>query len=111
MRRPWKRWSPGELQLLWTRWKEGQTLEAVGAGLGVSPFSVYEIVGRHGGVPQRPRHRSPRVLSLGEREEISRGLRAEESIRAIARRLARAPSSISREVRRHGGRTRYRAVP
>jgi transposase, IS30 family len=56
------------------------------------------------------RRRSPSRLSLGEREEISRGLANGESLRAIGRRLARAPSTISREVAANGGRRRYRAV-
>ncbi len=46
---------------------------------------------------------------MAEREEISRGLGSGESLRSIARRLARAPSTVSREVARHGGRARYRA--
>src|SRR5262249_5734898 len=49
----------------------------------------------------RPRCRSARSLSLAEREEISRGLSAGCSIRAIARQLSRAPSSISREIARN----------
>jgi IS30 family transposase len=52
--------------------------------------------------------RSERFLSLAEREEISRGLRAHESFRSIARRLGRAPSTVSREVARNDG-ARYRA--
>jgi IS30 family transposase len=50
------------------------------------------------------------VLSFAERESISRGLAAGWSLRAIARELGRAPSTISREVARHGGRNRYRAA-
>jgi IS30 family transposase len=53
--------------------------------------------------------RSPLRLSLAEREEISRGLAGGESLRAIAHRLARSPSTISREVAANGGRRRYRA--
>jgi IS30 family transposase len=49
------------------------------------------------------------VLSSTEREEISRQLAAGLTVRAIARALGRAPSTISREIRRHGGRVRYRA--
>jgi IS30 family transposase len=48
-------------------------------------------------------------LTTQEREEISRGLGAELSLRTIARQLRRAPSAISREVQRNGGRQRYRA--
>jgi IS30 family transposase len=51
------------------------------------------------------------ALSAGDREEISRGLVAGHSLRAIARQLGRAASTISREVRRNGGRTAYRATP
>jgi IS30 family transposase len=50
------------------------------------------------------------VLSFAQREEISRGLAQGVSLREVARRLGRAPSTISREVERHGGRARYRAT-
>ncbi|WP_410523080.1 helix-turn-helix domain-containing protein, partial [Phocaeicola dorei] len=50
------------------------------------------------------------TLTLGERESISRGLAAGRSLRDIARELGRAPSTISREVSRHGGRRKYRAT-
>ena len=49
-------------------------------------------------------------LSLKEREEISRGLAAGESLRSVAARLGRAPSTVSREVAVNGGRVRYRAM-
>ena len=49
------------------------------------------------------------VLCLEEREEISRGIVAEESGRQIARRLSRHHSVINREIARHGGRAAYRA--
>jgi IS30 family transposase len=50
------------------------------------------------------------VLSLAEREEISRGLSAAYSIRQIARALKRSASTVSREITRHGGRLAYRAT-
>ena len=56
------------------------------------------------------RRRSRLALTLAEREEISRGLHAQLSLRAIARQLRRAPSTISREVDSNGGRAFYRAV-
>jgi IS30 family transposase len=59
--------------------------------------------------PPPERRRSPLRLSLVEREEISRGVAGGESFRAIARRLRRAPSTVSREVTLNGGRRRYRA--
>jgi IS30 family transposase len=49
-------------------------------------------------------------LTLVEREEISRGLVAGHSLRAIASQLGRAPSTVSRELRRNGGRRAYRAT-
>jgi IS30 family transposase len=50
------------------------------------------------------------VLSLIEREEISRGIAAGYTLRAIARGLNRAVSTVSQEVVRHGGRQFYRAA-
>jgi IS30 family transposase len=50
------------------------------------------------------------ALVLDEREEISRGIAAGRSIRRIAASLGRSPSTVSREVARHGGRSSYRAI-
>ena len=63
-----------------------------------------------GGYTPVERRRAPRCLSLAEREEISRGLTADKSIRSIARALGRAASPISREMKRNGGVRRYRTV-
>ncbi len=60
--------------------------------------------------PARRRKRSRFALSLTEREEISRGLVSERSLRSIAKSLNRSPSTISREVRRNGGRQAYRTA-
>jgi DNA-binding CsgD family transcriptional regulator len=87
---------------------------------GVPFWRICEVIGRDRWTtrrninylrrPPRPEPAwSPLRLSLGEREEISRGLAGGESLRAIARRLGRAPSTISREVRSNGGARRYRA--
>jgi len=105
----WQR-TPAELNAIWARWKAGDTFDAMGQAFGCSLFTIYDLIRRSGGVPPRPRRRSPRVLSTREREEISRALAARESLRAMARRLGRAPSTISREIRRHGGSTHYRAT-
>ena len=67
------------------------------------------ILKQTGGIRPRPRRRSRLALTLSEREEISRGVVAGGSIRSIARTLRRAPSTVSREMRRNGGRLRYRA--
>jgi IS30 family transposase len=105
----WQR-TPAELNAMWARWKAGDTFDAMGQAFGCSLFTIYDLIRRSGGVPPRPRRRSPRVLSTQEREETSRALAARESLRAVARRLGRAPSTISREIRRHGGSTHYRAT-
>jgi transposase, IS30 family len=70
-------------------------------------YQVGNVVGPMPKASQRPR--SDLRLSLQEREEISRGVQAFEPARSIARRLNRAPSTITREIRRCGGRWRYRA--
>lgn len=72
--------------------------------------SIYPLLARTGGIRPPERRRSRRALTTAEREEISRGLGAELSVRTIARQLRRSPSTISREVRRNGGRQHYRAT-
>ena len=64
----------------------------------------------HGGTRPTARERSELRLSLEEREEISRGLAAGYSIRAIAEALGRSPSTVCREVNANGGRRKYRAL-
>jgi IS30 family transposase len=95
---------------LWQRWRRGQSLSEIGRALGKAPASVFGLVRARGGLSPAPRRRSPRALSTVEREEISRGLSRGVPLRQIAARLGRAPSTISREVRRNGGAVRYRAA-
>jgi IS30 family transposase len=95
---------------LWERWKDGQSLSDIGRALGKHAGSIHGVVKANGGIVSPPRTRSTRVLALAEREEISRGLAQEESVRRIAARLGRAASTVSREISRHGGRSKYRAV-
>lgn len=68
-----------------------------------------QILAETGGIHPAVRQRADRALTLAEREEISRGVMAGQSIRAVAMRLHRAPSTISREVRGNGGKDHYRA--
>jgi IS30 family transposase len=108
----WKGWSAAERVDLWRRYKAGESIRSIGLALGCEGTSIWTQLKPFGGIaPQR--RRSARVLSLAEREEISRGLAADVSIRSIAKGLGRAPSTVSREVRRHGGqyhsRDHYRA--
>lgn len=81
----------------------------VAALFGVSVRSIARVMVESGGMPARWKDRSPRRLSVGEREEISRGLIAGDSLRVIAARLGRHPSTVSREVGVNGGRDGYRA--
>lgn len=95
---------------LWQRWQQGDRMRDIARLLGRSDNAVARELDRTGGIMPASRKRSVHSLSLTEREEISRGLNAGLSMRAIARQLGRAPSSISREVRRHGGVGAYRAL-
>jgi IS30 family transposase len=110
MARRYRRLCAAQERELWARWKRGESVRSIERGLSLQPKALQGVVARHGGIAPAPRTRAPRVLSLGEREEISRGLAAGQSLRAIARGIGRAPSTISREIARHGGgRLRYRA--
>jgi IS30 family transposase len=94
---------------VWRRWKEGESLAAIGRALNRRAPSIYYILSKSGGVKQPPKKRSRMHLTMSEREEISRGIVQHKSIRSIAKNLGRAPSSISREIRRNGGISHYRA--
>ena len=94
---------------LWKRWKAGQSLNEIGRALGKDHVVVHFVLARHGGIAPPSRRRSRRVLTLAEREDISRGIASGCSIRVVAQALHRAPSTVSREIARHGGRTQYRA--
>ena len=94
---------------LWCRWEAGQSLHEIGRALGKEHSSIRCLVARHGGIVPAVRRRSRRVLTVVEREDISRGLASGASLRKIARLLDRAASTVSREVARHGGRPEYRA--
>jgi IS30 family transposase len=95
---------------LWVRFRAGETVTAIAKAFGLPVGTLYPVVHARGGVAPRPRHRAVRALTSVERETISRGLAAGESVRAIARALDRAPSTISREIQRNAGATRYRAA-
>lgn len=104
-----KAFSEAERAELWRRWGAGQALTGISRALGSGPVKVFRELSRQGGFAPRPRRRAARQLRAGEREEISRGLARAVSLRQLARQLGRAPSTVSREVRRHGGRASYRA--
>ena len=90
-------------------WAEGAPAWRMREETGVSRHAVLRQIRRLKRRPRQERERSPLRLSLLEREEISRGLAAGDSLRVIAGRLGRAPSTVSREVTANGGVRRYRA--
>ena len=106
-----RRWSREQEQEIWARRTRGESLNEIAAALTAPVESVRTAVARRGGIAPRPRTRAARALSLAEREEISRGLAAGQSMGAIARRLQRPVSTVSREIARNGGRSHYRATP
>ena len=87
----------------------GATFEAAATAVGCSTKSIQRFLALTGGLRRRIKQRSALRLSLAEREDLSRGLVAGDSLRTIARRLGRAASTISREVAWNGSRDRYRA--
>ncbi len=95
--------------LMWDRWQKGESLNSIARLFGRSHSSIQGVLARTGGIRPPPRRRSHRSLTLGEREEISRGVFAGQSLRSIATSLGRAASTVSREVNRNGGRRAYRA--
>ena len=101
-----RRWKLSAAQRadMWNRWKAGQSLHAIGRALGKDHVVIQFLLARHGGVAPAARRRSRCVLTLAEREDISRGIASGSSMRVIAQRLRRACSTVSREVARHGGR-------
>src|SRR5439155_13268850 len=102
--------SPAQCAELWRRYKAGESILGIGRALGGRASAIHRVLQSTGGIAPAERRRSSRVLSLVEREEISRGIAAGYTIRAIARSLNRAVSTVSQEVSLHGGRELYRAA-
>ena len=95
---------------VWDRWQRGDGLKLIGRVFGRHSSAIFAHLRPHGGIRPTPRRRSRRMLSIDDREEISRGVASGVSLRLIAAKLHRAPSTISRELRRNGGYRRYRAA-
>ena len=102
-------YTDADKELMWDRWQAGESLHAIARLFGRYHPSIQGILARTGGIRPPRRKRSCSALTLGEREEISRGVVAGRSIRSIAAELGRAPSTVSRELHRNGGRCCYRA--
>lgn len=107
-----KEWGlePEQRAEMWRRWKAGESLREIGGAIGRDSGTVHWHIKQRGGIAPAPRVRSQRHLSLVEREEISRGLAAGQSLSGIAQQLGRPVSTISREVQRNGGSQAYRAA-
>ena len=95
--------------LMWDRWQKGDSLHSIARLFDRSHGSIAGILSRTGGIRPPQRRRWRRALTLSEREEISRGVVTGQSLRSIALSLGRAPSTVSREINRNGGRRHYRA--
>ena len=99
-----------EKETCWKLWRQGLGFSDIGRVLDAKPGSIFTLLRVSGGYPPTSRTRSQRHLSLNEREEISIGIALGKSIRQIAQSLSRSPSTISREIARHGGSKKYRAT-
>ena len=96
-------------RLIWDRYQRGDSAHDIARLFDRYHSSILGIIHKTGGVRPLEAKRSPTTLTLAEREDISRGLAVGKSLREIARYLNRSPSTICREVNRHGGIKKYRA--
>jgi IS30 family transposase len=94
---------------MWSRWKAGYHVREIARAFGRDHGSIRSLLLQQGGIAPKLRTRALVALTLGEREDISRGIAAGESGRTIAERLGRAASTVCREIGRYGGREAYRA--
>uniref|UniRef100_UPI0015902393 helix-turn-helix domain-containing protein n=1 Tax=Paraburkholderia mimosarum TaxID=312026 RepID=UPI0015902393 len=100
-------YSENQKALMWERWRAGESLQHIAELFNRNHSSVEGILAQTGGIQPAQRRRSRLALTLAEREEISRGLVAGDSIQSIARRLSRSPSTICREIKRNSGEKGY----
>ena len=95
---------------LWERWRSGETLTRIASALDREKTTVRQALAINGGCYRPPRRRRDGELGFEQREEISRGLAARETLRQIAVRIGVSASTVSREVARNGGPASYRAA-
>lgn len=103
-------YSASQRSEIWDRWQRGESMSSIGRLFDRNSSSVFSVISPTGGIRPAERMRGKQALSLAEREEVSRGLCTKQSLRSIARQLGRAPSTISREIKRNGGTANYRAA-
>src|ERR1035437_9181010 len=107
--RPRIYYTENQKALMWERWQKGESLQHIAQLFDRNHSSIQGILAETGGIRPAQRFRSRLALTLVEREEISRSVATGQSIRSVAARLGRAPSTISREIMRNGGQECYRA--
>jgi len=95
---------------IWDRWQRGESQSSIGRLFDRESSSIFSLLSPSGGIRPAPRKRSKLSLTLSEREEISRGIVKQLSLRTMATQLKRSPSTISREIKRNGGYDYYRAT-
>src|SRR4051794_15811599 len=102
-RQSYQRLSPADIDEIWSRLRSGNSVKPAARALGLPSSTLRTYLNRCGGIRPHPRHRAAGRLRIEEREEISRGLAAGLSLRAISAGLSRSPSPISREGTSNGG--------
>ncbi|NNF97405.1 MAG: IS30 family transposase, partial [Halobacteria archaeon] len=102
-------YTPAQRSEMWDRWQRGESMSSIGRAFNRESSSVFSVLSPTGGIRPPSRKRSTLALTLSEREEVSRGIALQLSIRSIATKLDRSPSTISREINRNGGLSLYRA--
>lgn len=107
--RPRIYYTESDKALMWDRWQKGESLHSIAQLFDRHHSAIRGILARTGGIRPAKRKRSGLALTLAEREDISRGVSAGQSLRWIAASLGRAPSTVSREIKRNGDRRSYRA--
>jgi IS30 family transposase len=105
------RFSEEDKKTIWDMREAGVPVKRIAMHLGRQNSSLRKFIADAGGRRPTARERCALRLSLAEREEISRGLAAGLSVRAIADGLGRSASTVCREVNANGGRAKYRALP
>jgi len=108
--RPRIKYTAEQKSEMWDRWQRGESLNAIGRAFDRPSSSIFGQLSPTGGIRPPIQQRSRLALTLSEREDISRGLASQQSLRSIARQLGRSPSTISREIHRNSGYDDYRAA-
>src|SRR6202048_5493285 len=75
---------------MWRRWKAGESLHEIGRAFGKGHGSIRFLLTQRGGIVPAARRRSPRTLTLAEREDISRGIASRWALRQMTSGGARS---------------------